>query len=91
MPQKLAGMRRDPPPSLPVAMGHRPAATAAAAPPLDPPGVLSVFHGLRPSTPREFSQVPTMPNSGTLVLPGMTAPAFSTRSTTAAFRSGTRS
>ena len=83
-------MRSDPPPSLPVATGHRYAATAAAAPPLDPPGVRSVFHGLSPSTPSEFSQQPTMPNSGTLVLPSMTPPAFSTRSATAEFRSGTR-
>ena len=32
-------MRVDPPPSLAVANGTRPAATAAADPPLDPPGV----------------------------------------------------
>ena len=49
-----------------------------------------MFHGLSPSTPSEFSQQPTMPNSGTLVLPIMTAPAFRTRSATAEFRSGTR-
>ena len=90
MPQKLAGIRSDPPPSLPVATGHRYAATAAAAPPLDPPGVRSVSHGLCPRIPREFSHVPTMPNSGTLVFPSITAPAFKTLSTKAAFRSGTR-
>ena len=91
MPQKLAGMRIEPPPSLPVAMGHRYAATAAAAPPLDPPGVWSVFQGLRPGSPSRFSQVPTMPNSGTLVLPITTAPAAFTRSTTAESLSGIRS
>ena len=91
MPQKCAGIRIDPPPSLPVARGHRDAATAAAAPPLDPPGVQSGFQGLAPSPPSRFWQVPTMANSGTLVLPRMTAPAFRTRSTTAASRSGTRS
>src|SRR3954447_14313805 len=36
-PQTLDGMRMDPPPSLPGAAPTRPAATAAAAPPLDPP------------------------------------------------------
>jgi hypothetical protein len=38
-------MRIEPPPSLPCAIGMRPAATAAAAPPLDPPGVSSGLHG----------------------------------------------
>ena len=45
-PQKCAGIRIDPPPSLPVARGHRYAATAAAAPPLDPPGVYSGIPGV---------------------------------------------
>jgi len=34
-------------PSEPIAAGTTPAATAAAAPPLEPPGVWSVFQGLR--------------------------------------------
>ncbi len=42
-----AGMRIDPPPSLACATGNRPAAVAAPAPPLDPPGVRSRFQGLR--------------------------------------------
>ena len=46
-PQKAAGMRIEPPPSVAVAMGASPAATAAAEPPLEPPGVNSSFHGLR--------------------------------------------
>ena len=33
--------------SEPVARGTSPAASAAPAPPLDPPGVRSRFHGLR--------------------------------------------
>ena len=45
-PQQLDGMRTEPPPSEPCANPHNPAATAAAAPPLDPPGVWSRFHGL---------------------------------------------
>ena len=40
-------MRSEPPPSLPCATGTRPAATAAAAPPLEPPAVQSSAHGLR--------------------------------------------
>src|ERR1700733_9002369 len=36
-PQTLAGILIDPPPSLPCAAGASPAATAAPAPPLDPP------------------------------------------------------
>ena len=37
-PHTLAGIRIEPPPSLPWAAGARPDATAAAAPPLEPPG-----------------------------------------------------
>lgn len=37
-PQHDDGMRIDPPPSLADAIGTSPAATAAAEPPLDPPG-----------------------------------------------------
>jgi hypothetical protein len=38
--QKLAGIRIDPAPSLPNAIGPKPSESAAAAPPDDPPGVL---------------------------------------------------
>jgi hypothetical protein len=40
-------MRSDPPPSEPWATGTRPVATAAAAPPLEPPAVYARSHGLR--------------------------------------------
>ena len=46
VPQKFEGIRRDPPPSPPVATGARYAATAAAAPPLEPPGVRVVSQGV---------------------------------------------
>ena len=46
-PQQAAGIRIEPPPSLPWATGTRPAATAAAAPPEEPPGVRSRSQGLR--------------------------------------------
>ena len=46
-PQNAAGMRADPPPSVPMWSGPINAAVAAAAPPLDPPGTWSGFHGFR--------------------------------------------
>ena len=46
-PQKAAGIRIEPPPSPPIPIGTMPDATAAAVPPLDPPGVKAVRHGLR--------------------------------------------
>ena len=47
MPQKLAGLRIDPPVSVPIAPGTNPAATAAADPLLDPEVKCSRFQGLR--------------------------------------------
>ena len=47
VPQYDAGMRIDPPVSLPMAMKAMPDATAAADPPLDPPGMHSMSQGLR--------------------------------------------
>ena len=46
-PHSLAGMRIEPPPSLACAAPTMRAATAAAAPPLDPPLECAGFHGLR--------------------------------------------
>ena len=46
-PQTLAGMRIEPPPSLPCANGSSPAATAAPAPPLDPPAERVRSQGVR--------------------------------------------
>ena len=46
-PQALAGMRIEPPPSLACAIGTMPDATAAAAPPLEPPAEREVSQGLR--------------------------------------------
>jgi hypothetical protein len=43
------GMRMDPPPSLPWASGASPAATAAPAPPEEPPQVRAGSQGLRVS------------------------------------------
>ena len=46
-PQNDAGMRVEPPPSDDIDSGITPAATAAAEPPDEPPGVRARFHGLR--------------------------------------------
>ncbi len=74
-------MRVEPPPSLAVAAGTRPAATAAALPPLEPPGVRSVSHGLR-AVPKTLVRVKlSVPNSGAAVLPIGTAPAARRRAT----------
>ena len=40
-PHSAAGIRTDPPVSVPMPPGTRPSATAAAVPPLDPPGLRS--------------------------------------------------
>ena len=44
-PQQAAGMRIEPPESVPSAASTSPAASAAAEPPLDPPAVLPGYAG----------------------------------------------
>src|SRR5829696_3091457 len=90
MPQNAAGMRIEPAPSLPCASGPRPAATAAAAPPLDPPGVFTRFHGLKEGPKTRLPESPFQPSSGVFVFPSMTAPAAYKRSTIGASSSGTQ-
>jgi len=46
-PHTDAGMRSEPPPSLPCATGTKPAATAAAAPALEPPALCVGLQGVR--------------------------------------------
>ena len=46
-PHSAAGWRIEPPVSVPSASGAIEAATAAAEPPLEPPGTRSRSHGLR--------------------------------------------
>src|SRR5262247_2617126 len=90
-PQNAAGLRMEPPPSVPTASGARPAATAAPAPPDDPPGVRSRFHGLRVRPKIRLSVMPTQPSVGVLVLPTMMAPAAFMRATAGASSPGTLS
>ncbi len=68
-------MRMLPAPSVPIETGPMPAATAAAVPPEEPPGVLSRFQGLRAMPVRGELVSPLQPNSGVVVLPRSTAPA----------------
>src|SRR5579864_608054 len=74
MPVNPAGIRIDPPPSVPTASAPIPAATATAAPPLLPPGVFDGFQGLRVIPVSELSVTAFQPNSGVVVLPRVIAP-----------------
>src|SRR5271168_4573665 len=77
-PQKLAGLVVEPITCVPSAALTMPAATAAAEPLDDPPGVCAVFHGLR--VPRGSEAA----NSVVTVLPKITAPASRSARTLAA-------
>src|SRR6185503_8211331 len=79
-----AGIRTLPAPSEPMAAATKPAATAAALPPDEPPGVCSLDHGLR-VCPKPGPLVNGhCPNSHVLVLPTMIAPAARNLRTTSA-------
>ena len=83
VPQKLAGMRMDPPVSDPMAAWHNPAATAAPEPRLEPPGIRVRSHGLHTggvTVPQAYSCV--------RVLPIRIAPAPRNRAATAESRRG---
>ena len=87
--QKFAGLRRDPPRSLPSARDTSRAASAAAAPPLLPPALRLRSQGLRVAPKTGLTVCEPAPNSGTLVLPRLIAPAAAIRDTTSASWSGT--
>src|SRR5262249_9181658 len=74
-PQALDGTRLAPPMALPWATGTMRAATAAAAPPLEPPGECSRLHGLCVGPYASGSVVTDAASSGRLVLPTNTNPA----------------
>ena len=75
-------MRIEPPASVPTASGQMPASTAAALPPLLPPGVRSRSHGLRVIPLSGESVTGFQPNSGVVVLPKNTAPSPRSRAVT---------
>jgi len=89
-PQNEEGTRIDPTPSVPIASGPHPAATEAAAPPLDPPLVRSLFQGLRVMPDTGLSAVSLYPDSQVVVLQVRMAPADRSAETTAASTVGTR-
>src|SRR6202047_2123598 len=73
-PDAEAGMRIEPPPSLACATGTMRAATAAPAPPEDPPEECARFHGFRVGPNSRDSVVGSNPNSGLALLPKIVTP-----------------
>src|SRR2546425_13171096 len=80
-PQHEAGMRIEPPMSVPSATPAMPAATAAALPPLEPPGVMPSRHGLLVAGKMALVVPTAAASSGRLVFPRIAAPAVLTRAT----------
>src|SRR5215475_2871628 len=78
-PHAEAGIRIEPPPSLACATGRIRAATAAPAPPDDPPEECVRFQGLRVGPCRRGSVVGIRPYSGLALLLKMVTPAFRKR------------
>ena len=70
--------------SEPRATAAKPAATAVALPPLDPPGTRVGSWAFRVGPNAEFSVDEPMANSSMFVLPTSTAPASRSRVTTVA-------
>ena len=91
MPDSQAGLRIDPPVSVPKAPGTRPAATAAAEPLDDPPVKYAVFQGLRAGGHGKSNDGPPCANSWVASLPISIAPASYSRATAAASCAGTLS
>src|SRR5258705_279457 len=83
-PVKLAGMRPEPRPSVPMAIGPRPAATAAPAPPDEPPGVRATFQGLRVMPFSGESVTPLWPYSELVLWAKTIGPASRSRATAGA-------
>ena len=91
MPQHVAGLRSEPPMSLPKPSGLMPEASAAPSPPLEPPVVRVGCHGLWVTPCSELSVVTRSPRSGRLVRPMGMAPAARARSTSGASMGATAS
>jgi hypothetical protein len=83
-PQAAAGIRIDPPPSAAVAIGASPAATAAAEPPEEPPGVRDGSHGLRVIPLACEAVHGKIISSGTFVIATGIAPAARSRASSTA-------
>ena len=83
-PQSEAGCRIDPPVSEPSAHGTISDATAAALPPLDPPGTVLKFQGFFVVLNVEYSVEEPIANSSIFIFPILIIPAFFKFSTTVA-------
>src|SRR3954465_2655302 len=83
-PHNAAGWRMDPPVSEPSVARHSSAATAAADPPEEPPGIRSRSQGLRVVKKPEFSVELPIANSSMFNRPKIIAPASFNFSTTVA-------
>src|SRR5664279_1646504 len=82
IPQKSAGCLTEPPVSLPRLTIQRPACTATAEPPDEPPGTLFSSNAFRTRPYTEFSLVLPIANSSQLQLPIIMASSFNRFSTT---------
>src|SRR5438552_4209473 len=82
-------MRIDPLRSPPRPTNPRPAASAPAVPPLDPPVVRAGFHGLRAVPDSSLYDCQSAAMSGMLVFPTTMAPAARSRATATASSDGT--
>src|ERR1700733_6775940 len=78
-PDAEAGMRIEPPPSLACATGRIRAATAAPAPPDEPPEECARFQGFRVGPNSRDSVVGSNPNSGVALFPKMVTPVLRKR------------
>ena len=83
-PQNEAGIRSDPPRSVPSPSAIMPVASAAQPPPVEPPALFVGSQGLRVLPKTSLKVLPPAANSGVLVLPRITAPAALSRCTTRA-------
>ena len=83
-----AGLRSDPPMSLPSPIGCMPQASAAAVPPLLPPALFDRSYGFLVAPNSGLNVCDPAPNSGTLVLPIVITPARRIRSMTSASSAG---
>src|SRR5919107_1331346 len=88
MPHSDAGWRMEPPVSEPSASGAKPAATATALPPLEPPGTFEGSCGLRDGPNALFSVDEPIANSSRFVFAITIAPASRSRVTTVASYGG---
>src|SRR6202042_3954152 len=82
--QNRPGAQTEPAVSLPKPIAASYAATAAADPPLDPPGTRVRSYGFRVTPSAEFSHELPIANSSQFAFPIGTAPASSSRATAVA-------